>query len=256
MKRPLSSILADLDEARASAGVDLNTIPMKFKAARAIEKADAEARLPTLEAEYKQRLYDRVATIFVVGDPNDQVKFAELAEHEGDTLTLNVDEIYEKVAVDVEPSIGALRQFGGTQLNLMIRGLEDVARKAGVGFIPVPRLLDVGTVKTPAETVAFIKDLIGTQVPAELRARYIEARIVEEALADKVGQKIVPVVIFGAGLEEAFDLQPQIFSAKVDGEQIDGTGIVFEVGATVDKDTVIKAFGELREAVAKRIQKQ
>lgn len=254
MKRNLAKILSDLDAVRRQASIDLGQVSVKFKSAQAIVKADAEARLPLIEAEYRDQVKTQVATIFVTGSQENQQAFATLAEAEGETLTVDADEIYKAMAFDVEPSIGAKRQFGGTQLNLLIRALEDAGRKAGVGFLPVPRLLDVETVRTPADTVALIKNMIGSQVAGDLHVRFLETRILEEALAKKYGEKIVPVVITGADPAEVVGLQERVFAEPPTQrrEGLPGVGIVFDVGATVNKDSVLEAFTKLRERIAKQ----
>lgn len=243
MKKSLNRILEEISVAKVTAEVNLDNVAAKFRPARAIAKNDAETQLKILREEYKSKLGPRVATIILSGIRADQAAFTTIAEAEGETLTIDAEAMYKKMAIDVEPTIGAQRQFGGTQLNHLVRSLEDVGRFAGAGFLPVPRLLDVEIARTPADTIALIKGLIRSQVGDSLNCRYIEACIVEDALACRYGEKIVPVVIAGASEEEASILKNGIFS---------GLGITFKVGATVDQKTVTQAFDALRERIKKQ----
>ena len=241
MSRQLNQITKDIEETTKLAIMDLETAPAKTRAGLYIAKADSEKRLKELQEEYKTQLGPRVATIFVTGDRGGQEAFAKLSAAEGETLTVDAAAMYARMALDVEPTIGASRQFGGTQLNHLVRSLEEVGRTAGVSLLPVPHLLEVLTAKTMYNTMLIIQDLIRTQVGDALNCRYIERQILDAALKSRYGEKVVPVVVLSAlTASENAVLQPNVFGGI-------GITVKLAVDTKIDQDLVRKVFEELRE---------
>lgn len=247
MKRNLHKIIQDLEVTTIAAAVDLEALPQRVRPGAAIAKTDAEAKLKTLRGEYRDQVAPRVATIFLIGPEESQKKFAELSEAEGGTLTVDAAAIYTKMATDLEPTIGAQRQFGGTQVNHLIRSMEEIATVAGAEYLPTPRLLEVSIVKTPEDTVTMVKHLIRTQIGDDLNRLWLESRIVSEALRLKYGEKVVPVVVLGASRQEILELGKSIFS---------GNSIEVKLGATVEQKDIIDAFAALKERLKPKTNTQ
>jgi len=237
--RSLNQILAEMASQTLVANTSLDTVKVANKGSMGIAIADAAANIKVLRQEYATKLSTRVVTIFLSGPISLQETFAKLAEEEGETLTVDSQAIYKKMATDVEPTIGAQRQFGGTQANHLIRSLEEVARAAGAEFLAVPRLQEVMTVNDFDEHVRVIRDMIRTQVGDDLNRRAIEARIIDLALEKRYSEKVIPVVVLGSSPEEAI-LQEKIFT---------GNGIKVALGPDqiVDKEFVLSTFTQIRK---------
>lgn len=234
-KRNLFSILQEMTETAKVAATNLDTVPYKNRASAAIAKNDAETKLKALREEYTAQLRERVLTIFVVGSKEDCAIFTKIATDEADVLSIDADAMYEKMAADVEPTIGAQRMFGGTQLQHLIRSLEQRGREANAGFLPVPRILDVVVVNPPVTTKAVVKDIIVSQIGVDLNARWIEAQIVELAIAAEYGEKFVPVVVTCENVDDAKVLKPKIFSGRGIGEALDKPVTVATVQETISR---------------------
>lgn len=246
--RRLDQIIENINATKEMASVDMASVPYNNQPSVAIAKMDAETRLKALKDEYRQSVADKVATIFLIGSDGAQQDFARLAEEEGETLTVTVDAAFRKMAADVEPSIGAGRQFGSTQANQLVRSLEEVGRAAGVEFMPVPRLMDVVTVKTFEDTVREVRNLVVGQSSKTVGLKYLEYKIADLALEEGFEEKVVPVVITGStDVRQAHEDMKTIYS---------GTGVVVTIpeGKKVDKEFVLEAFKRLGDKIAKKQQ--
>jgi len=242
--RSIKKIVTELADAKTQSEVNLEAASYKLRPGLAVAKQDAANRLDSLKEEYRLQLGPRTATIFLHGTAAAQTEFAELAVVEGGTLTVDSQEAYRLMAADVELTMGRGRQFGSTQVNILIRCLEDLGRAAGLSHMVVPRLMEVLTVQAGAPMVAVVKEIILTQVGESFNCHYIQARIMEMAMAAGYGEKILPVVLTGAEKEEAVYLQKNIFSGR-------GIRVGLDEAVTPEemKKSVLQAFDALKAAV-------
>lgn len=248
-KRSPATILAEIAEAKKTASIDITNVRAANRGGISIAKADAEVKLKALREEFVAQLTERVASIFVVGAPADLKQFGEIAADQG-AIVIFADAMYEKMAADIEPTIGAQRMFGGTQVQHLIRSLEDCGRYAGLGFLKVPRLLDVVVTKPPESeegphTVDVVKDLISSQVGPELNTKWLEASIANAAVEDAYDSRIITVVVLCTKIEDAKLIKPKLFSGF-------GIGVTIDEGQSVDLATVKKAFEQLEEKLGKK----
>jgi hypothetical protein len=243
--RNFKEVLEDLTTATKNAAIDLDSVPTKFRTGMAICKADAISSLKTLREEYRTVLSPRVAAIWLTGDLEKQKKFAALAKEEGETLTVSTMAAYEKMAEDIEPTIGFERQFGGTQLGHLLRSLENVAREGGATFLATPKLFEVVTVPDIAALAVAIKGIIATQVGETVNALYMEKQILDQALEARYGEKVVPIVVLTGQAAESHDLRHGVFG---------GRGMDFDIpdDKDPDKEMVLAVFASLQKSLKKQ----
>jgi hypothetical protein len=245
MSRSFKDVLDDLVVTTANAAINLDEVPLRNKAGMGICKADAIVALGTLRSEYKALLAPRVASIWLSGTPEQQKKFAEVAAQEGETLTVSTLGVYERMASDIEPTIGAERQFGGTQLGHLLRSLENVAREAGASFLATPHLLEVVTVSDFAALTLAIRGIIVSQVGEKLNVLHLENEVLNQALTARYSEKVVPVVVLTSPAGESSDLRQGMFGGK---------GIDFQIPENVepDKEMVLAVFSTFQKAIKKQ----
>ncbi len=244
MSRHIKKVLAELTDAKTRSEVNLDAVKYSLRAGQAIAKQEALNKLEALRNEYRQELEPRVATIFAFGTPEAQLAFAAGAQEEGGTLTVDTQEIYKLMAADVELTMGRGRQFGSTQVNHMIRTMEELGRRAGLSHMVVPRLTEVLTVKDVDAMAAVVKNIILTQVGEQFNARYIMSKILNMALEAGYGEKVLPIVMTGATIEEAAFLQKAIFSGKGIKVSLDD-----DLNPEVVGKAVLQSFAALKEVM-------
>lgn len=249
LKRNLTTVLAEMAEASKVLSIDIINVKQKNRASISIAKTDAEVKMKGLREEYGAQLAERVATIFVVGSKTDCETFSQIAQAETSSIIVSADAMYERIATEIEPTVGAQRMFGGTQLQHLIRSLEDVGREAGAQFLKVPRLLDVVVCKSERNkdgpTVGeVVKDIVVSQVGVELNAKWLQAGITSEAIAEEYDGRVVSVIVLCQTIEDAKAIKPLLFSGF-------GIGVTLDEGK-VDLATVQKAFEQLKEKLAKK----
>lgn len=240
-KRNLALVLQEMEAAKKAADIDLEKVPFKNRASLSIAKTDATVKLKSLREEYAALLRERVVTVFVAGSKEDCQLFAQISDAQQGTLSISADAMYEKMAADIEPTIGAQRMFGGTQLQHLIRSVEDCGRQANLGFLQVPRLIDVIVVKPPVTTMSVVKDLVTSQLGHDLNARWIESKITEMAIEEEF-EKLVPVVVLCSNVDDVMALKPKIFTGRGIGEVLD---------KPVTPATVQETISRLRESLKK-----
>lgn len=244
MSQSLSKLLSEIEAARTQANVDLNQFDPKFQAAQAIAKADAGKRLVTLTEQFNEEIKDRAAFMLLNGQSEIQAEFVKVAQEEGGVLTVSARQAYNMMADEVEQTIGAQRQFGGTQLGHLIRAIEAVGKAANSRFLKVPHLEDVVYVKDHDAVTDTCRDIVLKQLGPELNRNFIQEETFRKALDTNYKEKVVPVVITDATPEETEFFMDNLFY---------GVGIRVDLrDAKVDKDLVLEQFKTLKQTIKSR----
>lgn len=177
---------------------DPNTYPGKSS-----QQGEAKKNLPALKAKYLDYLQDAALVMVLSGTQNSQTKFAEIAAEEGNTVTVDAKALYLKLSEGIEESLGYTREFGVTQLSLVINGIRDICLDLGIRETDRPRHLEQVVVLTQADIVDHIRKIVRESDSDFLNVKYMSNTLLQQGLSKRYNQSVVPVVIMNASEEEA-----------------------------------------------------
>lgn len=239
----MEKVLKELSALSETANTDLNGVPFATRSSMAIAVNEAKKRVEEISKEYKEMLASRSFTIFTEGAQADQATFARIAQEEGEVVVVSSQELYERLAINCDASLGATRQFGGTALNHLIRAVEEVATESGTGRLTTaPRLEDIEIAKTMADVVAVVRSIILKDTGTNLNKDYIEHLAFERAFKMELSVKVIPIVVTNNHDGSDFSLQERMFT---------GRGFVVSVPSSVDKEFVLNTFKRVISEVNK-----
>lgn len=216
MHRNLTDILADIDTATETANQDLSDVPARLQGAWQMAVREAKEAVVALTEEYSKALLANTAGLFAAGEPTKCAQFSKLSASECGTLTVHVDELYVQMAQEVEPTLGARREFGINQLAIVVRQMRDTGNRLKLtGSLAIPRVPETLVVETTEDVVACIKKLVTESNGHGLMVEFTKQAIIDRGLHAKYSDKTTRVVILGTGEPEALALKNTFRSRRI-----------------------------------------
>ena len=217
----LKELAKQITEARATARIEIDAVPYSIRGAVQNSIVDAKERLEKLEKEYATAIRRNSIGILLSGDASRQETVVEIAAEEAGTVTVRADDLYQRLATDIEPSLGNTNEFGSTQLSILRRSLTEVAGELGIAQMALPLMGDLYGVPDRATLVRYIRALVRTAVGDDLAKMYMDRAINAQASLQDFGAKTLPVVVPGLA----------------DGQEVDAVSTLFSKNSIVDVGT-------------------
>lgn len=205
MKRDTKTVVEELLSAQEDAAIDVDSKPRAARPAFEIRKRQAETKIQALTDEYQGVLFQDAVGIFIIGSPKKSAEFAAVAEKVAKTLTCDVDEVYKFLAAQIEPLLGASREFQGLHLTVLIQSIKAVAIASAMRAksLTAPVLKDSRVVPTTEALVAFIKSMIQEAMGNDLMVAYLGKSVSNRALKLSYAESPAKIVVVNATAPEA-----------------------------------------------------
>ena len=186
------------------AETDLEAVPYQTRSSMANMKRNAEGQLETLRKDFANAVRRASIAVFLAGDPARQEKFAEIAKKEvtGAMVVVHADAVYERLANRVQPSLGASRQFGVGQHQLLLGTLTDVEKELDIRWMSRPAPGSDRAIQGHEDLVGYIRSLIRTSVGDELTKVYVDRQIVDSAVSVEFAGSTLLVIVVGSDAAE------------------------------------------------------
>lgn len=191
---PTKTLLDDLKATLKSAHANLETIPASVQAAHQIARREAQDRLPQVRARYQQRVLSNVVFFFTSGPKDKEREFAAVAAADGVPFSVDVDDLFEAIAVSVEPTVGSSREFGIHQVVKMGEAIEKLVPQFQY---TMPKLYELAVTPTHDDLRAHVRTLCQRTFGATLATSFIEELLTVAAVSADFSGKALPAVIMG-----------------------------------------------------------
>lgn len=239
-KNPLAELAHEIASLLPLANKDLDGVDLKSRASHENAKREAQDRLVELKKTFADTLRARQAAVFVDGTNTAVHDFTEIAQDEG-ALAVRADELYRKLASDIEPVMRRDRLIEPEQFAQLMRALYDVSRTMNVQDFPQPSFVPGKILNTFDDIVAYVRETVRSAAGDQLNAVFLQNRISETALNIRYQKDIVPVIVTGALEQEVSGLaalfENRRIQLKLDNEE------------EITKETVSKALTALKNKV-------
>jgi hypothetical protein len=203
----LEQLMEQYAEVEQIANQDLSAWPVKTLPGAQMRQRECRTQMEALGAKYKDALLGSAVAIFLDGDQQQTQQFAKVAEGSGGTLTISAETMYEDLAKDIEPTLGDRRQFGTSQLGMLVSALTRVGKDLDFRNIPVPQIFDVTVCREHQDLIALVRNLVRQAIGDDLNAAYIKRAVGEEAIRIRYTRSVAPVVITNATADERTGLK-------------------------------------------------
>lgn len=219
--------------------------PTRSLPALQMRQREAQDRMATLTKEYGDALLKQGFAIFTKGDLENQGLFAAVAKNEVEIMAVPADGLYQFIADEVEPGLGGRREFGISQLAILVRTLTLITVNHGLDELPTPNIDGLVVCQTREDLVALVRKLIRGSSGDTLNQAWIRREVTKQGLQARYARERVPVILTGAQDDEIEGLK-NLFPS----------GLSFEVEATEENiapEGVIKVFSEIKKALPAKV---
>jgi hypothetical protein len=199
------------------ASVDLEAAPWQTRSSLTNMKREAEEKVERLKTEYYRRVRSNTFGIFLFGDADRIATFVKIAGEEAGVLEVNGGEIYQKLGDSIEPSLGASREFGPSQLQRLIGGLQGVRQDLDIRSMAMPDIEAVTAVADKQELISYVRKLVQKVVGDDLVRVFVDKRINDLAIQTEFSANVLPLAVTGLDREEISALVP-LFTNSVSVE--------------------------------------
>jgi hypothetical protein len=238
----LKSIVAQIEADEAIINENLGFIEPKYMHSKRTAQAVATQRLELAKAAYQAAVREAAFAMILEGSLDAQKAFAQFAEDEAETLTVNAAALYERLAKPVLPSIGSDRAWLATQTYLFLQELTEIERDLSIVQIPTVNAPPPTTIEKPEDAVNTARRQIRLAVEDDLNKLYIESEVTKKALSVRYNHNVVPVVVVNTAPDEVVGLTRVLFT---------GRNFNVELPANVTKEFVTKTLVSIKKKLAK-----
>lgn len=203
----LKKLVKELVIVEKRATMDLEIADWKTLPSLSILKTESKERLEVLRKEYLKAVRSNSLGIFLYGEESRCAKFVELTPKEADTYPINASEMYDRLASKVAPTLGPNKEFGPTQLEMLIGALDEIQRELGVRQMIRPSLRNTSAVMTDFKSVSSeIRRILKAVVGNDLLRLYVDKQVNDIAIKNQFAGVTLPVIVLGAEPDEAAGL--------------------------------------------------
>jgi len=242
MTTELEKIVFEIEGLTEAANINLDTVPTQNKGGMGVAKVDAINRLKQLKSLYREAVRARTFNLILTGAPEDQLSFSKIAEEEAKLVVVSAQAMFHKMATEVDPALGSMRQFGTTALGLLIREVEVCARFTETwSLITPPRINEAIIANTFQDLVEAIRGIVNRDCGIGLVKDFIEHQAFLAAFDKKLTENVIPVVVLDGNKEDAEMLKGLL----------NGKGFEVKVPAKVTKEFVLETFKKIKTELNK-----
>lgn len=208
MSRKIEKIIADVQAAKKVINSQ-EDVPYAIRAGRLIQLDAAKEQLPILMKELsKATIPKRLVACFAEGDDIASETAFDIIQNNG--ISLDANDLYVNIVLDIEPSYGLDRVFRVTQYGLMIQAIKALYREAEITGYALPEYSETICVDF-ASTLQHVKSCMLSSGGMDLVLNRLKQDILSEVLAYELLENKVPVLVLNAGEAEKPVLS-QLFS--------------------------------------------
>lgn len=247
--RTTEDILKELQITKKLAETDLDLVKPNVRSGHEMAKRDAADRLPRLFREYVEVLFKGARALFPNGSPKNVEKYVQVARAEGGVGVVTVDggELYKKIAWEIEPSIGQSRDFGVTQLQLLMALVKQISYDVSFKDPVPPVLNELRACTTFDDLVDYVRERIEAAMSDNLLVAFTQFKVADAACAAGFDGNILPVVVTGTSSQDRAALA-HLFEAS--------SSFDLDTAEAIDSKFVISTFksvtsGTKSKAIAK-----
>lgn len=194
--RTLDDVLKEYDRATRLSKRDLDSVPETTRAGFGIQIRQAKDALPKLRIEYLTRILKNAFGFFVEGEDAEKTKaFVDIAVANG-ACSVDADALFQKLADEIQYSIGPTREFAVTQVSLLDHALKKLVEDTGYdGTLNRTTISELRVVKDRAKLVDYIRELVARHNGSTPVTVYAQRDIVDQAFKNKfTGRNLVVIV--------------------------------------------------------------
>lgn len=195
MQRTTEDILKELKVVKKSANLDIDVIPQHIRPGHEMAKREANEKLPRLFREYLDTVFKSARGLFPNGSEDNTKQYVEVAKKEGGIVVVDGGEMYRNMAKQIEPSIGSSRDFGVTQLQLLMAMVRVISNDIGFQEPVPPTMTELRACTTFEDLVEYVRILCERAMGNKLYVSYVTFKVADAALEADFAGKVLPVAI-------------------------------------------------------------
>jgi hypothetical protein len=247
MSKKLKELSERLAETEKMANIELEGWDWRTRPGMESRKAQAQTELEDQRAFYGNEVINSAVGIAVTGEPATVAEFTKVATDEGEVLTVDVQEVYQRLTEIVWPGIGKDGRFMVDHATLLMANLKEEASRLKIReyrALNFDRIFQV-TVHTKEALFEEIRTLVEASLGHDLLQLYVRQAIVTKALERKMTQDVVPVILTNYTPAELSAIKMFVLRN------------IFEIEAKepVTPESVLKEFGAIKKKLYRSTNK-
>lgn len=204
----LKEILTKIQQTRIMAERDVENVPAQTRTGIITAVNEAKEDLRKLKVTYGNEFFKNVRGVFVTGDKQKALEFAKLPEKEGESITVDVEALYTRIAKEVESSLGnsTHRALKSEHVNIMVSVLREIGQELNLIDMPMLRIKSYDSLPTYQDVVSFVRDTIRATVGDDLNKDYFVQKTVAKAIDTGYCKPTTNLVLVNASPDEVDSL--------------------------------------------------
>jgi hypothetical protein len=236
-KMTAAKLLEKYDDAMKTLAIDIIDVPQETRPAMMMRQRECRDEVVTLMDSYTELLRGNAFIIFPQGEPADIDTFIRLAGEEADTISISAETLYARLATFVEDSMGTRRQFGITQLGLLIDGVTQIARELKLSNLKSPTITDVEVCSSRDSLIQTVRRIVRAAAGDDINKAFVARQLTEKAREIRYTQNITPVIISDVKDDELESL----------GDLFSGVSFKVPVSPGMNSEKVLEAMTDIRK---------
>jgi hypothetical protein len=203
-----------------------------------------------LRADYKALLKTRAFAIFLVGSPDLQKKFADIANLY-DCYVVDANVMYDSIVKKILPVVQFKDTFSSDHVLMVDDALLDVRSRLHITSMPHPTMTAemCRPINNLENLTLLVKTSIEKVMDTELAAMFLEDLVTETACANEYTGSVFPVIVTNADHAQLKDFRTRLFKTPEGNKtfviSVDAYVSTADVVLKeVTDDTVIDALGQ------------
>lgn len=243
----IKNLIDQIQETRKLADRDPDTLTGSTRVGMLTAINQAKHELTSLTNRYGTELFKNVRGVFVTGDSIKAAQFASLPQKEGESLTVDVDAMYRRIADPVEPSIAnsTHRELKPEHVNIMISVLRDIGQELDLIDLPMLNIKEYPILANSTQVFDFVKNVVRESIGDTLNRDYFVKETVAQAIKTLYSKPVTNIVLLNASPEE-IEAFKSIFTsghqvvAVTETDDVDAVFVAKSLGTSVSEPTAHK----------------
>lgn len=236
----LEAAIKEVEELKKSADANVEEGDPRSRLSREMAKAQAKENLPAAEDKLREVLGKHIVYVLPAGTPQEQEKFAQIAEEEADTFTVDASRIYRTIAARAYEMVGPQGHFVINNAVDTVSIIREEARKYGI-TTPFVGAFDTefyvhGVDELEKIVYLEIDKLWGTA----LTKAYVQDEAYKAVLASGYKYGVVGVVVIGTVEHDRASLVDSLSSKDT---------FVVPITSKPTPENVVKTFKQLQSSI-------
>ena len=215
--RELKTIYKDIRDTEKLSLTKDTDIPYKSRPGMMMAVRAACERLPVLLEELQKTVIpNRLSAVYASGDETTISRVAEFIKKQGG-IVLDANEIYRKIASNIELTYGNNRTFSTHQHQIMGQGIREIALNLDYRELPSPPYRETICPDMKA-TISHVRSSIRGSIGDDFSKKYLVKALNEAILKSELDIPLIPILVVDVqSAEEKANLSP-LFTTNTDFE--------------------------------------